>query len=149
MERDVRLALIKNNTVKQVVDCTEDEAAGYAAQFDSIVDITDLLPQPQVGWFLDGNKLVTNGTSGPIKITKLAFRQRFTMTELINIELATASNPILQVLKDNLSVSKYIDLTRDDTISGVGLLQSLGLITSERATTILTAIPAEHEKYEE
>jgi hypothetical protein len=144
----MKLALIQNNIVRAIVDCTEEESVEYAKQYDATVDITDILPQPQVGWLLVGNHLVTNGTNGPIRITRLAFRQRFTFQELCAIESASLTNIYVQVLKENLNVSTYVDLTRADTIAGMGLLASLGLITAERVTQILTVAPQEHEKFQ-
>ena len=143
----MRLALIDNNVVRSVVDSTEEESIIYASQHDAIIDVTNQSPEPQPGWLLVNNQLISNGVNGPIRITRLAFRQRFTFQELCAIETASQSNVYVAVLKENLAVSTYVDLTRPDTISGMGLLASLGLITAERITQILTAPPQEHEKY--
>jgi hypothetical protein len=145
----MRLALIDNNIVRSVVDADELESSIYALEHDSVVDVTGMTPEPQAGWLLVNNQLVSNGTSGPIRITKLAFRQRFTFSELCAIETAAESNVYVKVLKENLIVSTYVDLTRADTIAGMSLLASLGLITAERTTQILTAPVQEHEKYKE
>ena len=144
----MKLALIKNNTVKSIVDVsTEEEAQEYAHNNDAIIDITDISPQPQIGWFLSGNKLITNGTNGPIKITKLGMRRRFTFTELCTLEIAANSVIQVKVLLNNLMVATYIDLTRSDTIAGLGLLVSLGLLTSDRMNQILNNPLTHDEKY--
>lgn len=144
----MKLALIKNNTVKSIVDVsTEEEAQSYANTNEAIIDITDISPQPQVGWFLSGNKLITNGTSGPIKITKLGMRRRFTFTELCALETAATSVIQVKVLLNNLMVATFVDLTRSDTIAGLGLLVSLGLLTTDRMTQILNNPLTDDEKY--
>lgn len=133
--------------MKNIVDATEEEFAGYASVYELIIDITDMTPQPQIGWFLDGNKLVTNGTNGPIKITKLAMRQRFTFSELCALEEATLTNSAVRALRNNVAVAEFIDLTRADTVGGLGLLVSVGLLTTERMNIILTTPPQSHEIY--
>lgn len=144
----MKLALIKNSAVKSVVDVsTEEEAQELAQQNEAIIDITTLSPQPQVGWFLSGNKLVTNGTNGPIKITRLGMRRRFTFTELCALETSAQSIIQVKVLLNNLMVATYVDLTRADTIAGLGLLVSLGLLTSDRMTQILNNPLTDDEKY--
>lgn len=143
----MKLALIKNNVVKNIVDATEEEFSGYASVYELIIDVTNTVPQPQVGWFLDGNKLVSNGSNGPIRITKLAMRQRFTFTELCALESAAQTIVQVKVLIGNLNVASFVDLTRSDTISGLGLLVSLGLLTSQRMSEILNTPPTEYEIY--
>lgn len=133
--------------MKQIVDATEEESNSLAGQWEMLIDITDFPSQPQVGWFLEGNKLVTNGTNGSIKITKLAMRQRFTFTELCALETAAQTIIQVKVLLGNLNIASYVDLTRPDTIGGLGLLVSLGLLTSERMTVILNTPPTEYEIY--
>ena len=143
----MKLALIKNNVVKNIVDATEEEFSGYASVYELIIDVTNTVPQPQVGWFLDGNKLVSNGSNGPIRITKLAMRQRFTFTDLCALESAAQTIVQVKVLIGNLNVASFVDLTRSDTISGLGLLVSLGLLTSQRMSEILNTPPTEYEIY--
>lgn len=144
----MKLALLKNNTVKSIVDVdTDADAEEYAKQYEAIVDITEQVPAPQVGWYLLGSTLVSNGANGEIKITKLALRQRFTFPELIALHTASQTEVALQVLLANVTVATFIDLNRADTIAAMGLLVSMGLLTSERMNVILSTPPAAHERY--
>jgi hypothetical protein len=80
-------------------------------------------------------------------------RQRFTMAELMGILAAgngTSSQALaVQVLIGNLQVATYIDLTLPNLQAGIWMLVAFGLITSDRATTILTTVPAPSEVYQE
>jgi len=91
--------------------------------------------------------LVSNGVVGTL-ITKLAFRERFTTSELLGVYTAIPTYPLLQIMIDNQAVSTFIDLSRSDTISGVDYLVSIGLLTLTRATTILTTPPSAMEIYQ-
>lgn len=56
-ESNMKIACIKNNTVVAMVDVEESEIAALAASNDAIVDCSNILPVPQVGWKLVGNAL--------------------------------------------------------------------------------------------
>jgi hypothetical protein len=83
-------------------------------------------------------------------ITKLAFRNRFTQTEKVTIDLASIDNPTapaatrqlsaaLRVMAADMSNASNVNLARPDTIAGVQALETYGLIGPGRANTILTA----------
>lgn len=137
-------ALIRNGVVVGIVDLSdEDFATGIASHYEQVIEITNLVPQPQIGWSFNGQTII--GSSVSRKITRLAMRQRFTFSELIALSNAAAAIPAVKVLMDNLSTATYIDLARSDTAGGVGLLVSLNLITAERANTILNTVANESE----
>jgi hypothetical protein len=142
-------ALIRNSIVVAIQNLEEAEIQAIANQYEAIVDITDFNPQPKVSWQLIGSRLVDpNGTAiASIRITKLAMRQRFTVTEMLGMMAAANTVPIVQYLMDNLTVATYIDLNRPDTIAGINLLVSLSLISQSRATAILTTPPTIEEVY--
>lgn len=84
------------------------------------------------------------------RITKLAFRNRFTMAEKVAMEMASLDNPGATMalrqqaaaLRANLAdtaVAVFIDLTRTDTRAGVQMLEAAGLIGAGRALEILDA----------
>lgn len=92
----------------------------------------------------------------PIRITKLAFRNRFSISEKITIEIAALDKPtgspaerqgaaMLRVFLDDVRVANHIDLTRPDTRAGVEQLESLGLLAAGRAAAILDAPPTDEE----
>lgn len=51
-------ALIKNNKVVEIKNLEDDEYTVEIKKNDSIVDIEDMSPQPQIGWILSGNTLI-------------------------------------------------------------------------------------------
>jgi hypothetical protein len=133
------LALVNDNVVVSVVTDDPSNYGNYAG-YQAAIDITDMNPQPAAGWTFDGNTLhAPPGYVPSRKITKLALRNRFTFSELITLQTAAQTSIPLQVLKDNLAVATYIDLSRPDTIAAINMLVSMNIITSDRANTILTA----------
>jgi len=70
-------------------------------------------------------------------ITKLAFRNRFTLEEKVAIEVAKETNPVIRVFSDDILVAQDIDLDNSDLISGVNYLEHIGLIATGRASQIL------------
>lgn len=93
------------------------------------------------------------------KITRLAFRQRFTQAEKVAMEIAALDNPAapmanrqmaaaLRATLADMAVSTFIDLQRPDTRTGTQQLEALGLLAPGRAAVILDTVPALHEIYE-
>ena len=81
------------------------------------------------------------------RITKLAFKQRLTQSELISIRAAAQENPVVYDFLDILDSATFIDLTRQDTIDGLTAMESAGLLAEGRANEILTAPIEEHERF--
>lgn len=84
------------------------------------------------------------------KITVLAFRNRFTKTEKIMIEMASLDDPsgtiqqrqlaaALRVDMQDSNSAAFIDLDRPDTRAGITTLETYQLIATGRATQILDA----------
>ena len=92
------------------------------------------------------------------KITKLGFRNRFTLEEKVAIEMASLddtsadmserikSATVRAYLQDIASAS-FIDLSRSDTRGGVIALETMGIIAVGRALEILDTPVHEIEKY--
>jgi len=53
-----KYAVVDNNIVSNVLDMTEEEYLNISNDHQIIIDITDLVIQPTVGWILEGNCLV-------------------------------------------------------------------------------------------
>lgn len=139
-------AIVNNNVVEQVRAISQEEFdQGIVNRNQAVLDITGMLPEPAVGWVYNGS--VLSSPTPSTRISKLALRQRFTFNELVAIKTASASNAMVGVLLDNLSVATYIDLGLPATQQGIGLLVQLGLLTSDRATAILTTPPVYSELY--
>jgi hypothetical protein len=69
------------------------------------------------------------------KLTKLAFRSRFTFAERMALDTSTA--PEIIVLRNDLSVAEYVDLDYPDIDFGLSLLVAKSIITPERKAEIL------------
>ena len=72
------------------------------------------------------------------RITRLAFRNRFTFAEKVAIETAAETDAALRVLLKDQEAATFIDFSRQDTQQGVQLLVSKNLITASRAAEILS-----------
>lgn len=143
-------ALVKDSIVVELKDLSEEEIQSLGGQYELIIDISSANPTPAVGWILSGNILIPGeGQSAVVtkRITRLAMRQRFTFSELCSLNNAAKTSDPVAVLMDNLQSATYIDLLRPDTIGGMSLLVSLGLITEARKTVILEATPGIDEIY--
>jgi hypothetical protein len=145
-----KYALLKENVVVKIEDLSSEEEVFEASKtYQLVVNIDN--QTVEVGFNLDGNSFTPyEGYVAPAPtmiITKLAFRQRLTVSELLALYNATATNVMLRIIQDNLSVATYVDLSRTDTQSAVMYLVSQGLLTLERATEILTTPAQDKEKY--
>jgi hypothetical protein len=92
------------------------------------------------------------------KITRLAFRNRFTMAEKAAMEIAGLDNPlagmpdrqksaVLRAYMADVASSTFVDLQRPDTRAGVLQLEALGLLAAGRAAQILDTAPAPQEVF--
>ena len=91
------------------------------------------------------------------RITRLAFRNRFTQSEKVALELAALDDPAatlaqrqqaaaIRVHLADVSASTFVDLGHDDTRAGVQALKAGGLIGVGRALQILDAPVQSHER---
>lgn len=82
------------------------------------------------------------------RITRLAFRNRFTTAEKVALELAALDNPSAPMaqrqqsaalrahLKD-LDAASWVDLTHPEVVAALQMLEASGLIDEGRAAAIL------------
>jgi hypothetical protein len=68
-------------------------------------------------------------------MSKLAFLQRFTVTERVAIRAST--DPIVLDFMELLGIAQDVDTTYPDTVSAINYIESLGLIDTGRAAAIL------------
>lgn len=91
------------------------------------------------------------------RITRLAFRSRFTQSEKIALEMAALDDPTaamsarqqaaaLRAYLADVGAATFIDLQRPDTRSGVQMLESVALLAAGRAAEILDAPVQAHER---
>jgi hypothetical protein len=104
------------------------------------------------------NEEVPAVAAAPMKITKLAFRNRFTQAEKVAIEIAALDDPAapmqqralaaaLRANQADIQAAQYVDLNREDTRTGVQTLESVGLIATGRAEEIIDTAPSAQEVY--
>jgi hypothetical protein len=146
-------ACVNFNVVQLIVTIPDTPTyKQYAAQYELVIDITNTIPQPAVGWVFNGSTLV--GVPASMKITPLSFRNRFTIAELVgiysyaqNVAGNGANAYAVQVYIDNLQCALYVDLSDPQTSNDLSTMVALGLLTSPRQTTILTTPPLPSELY--
>lgn len=85
------------------------------------------------------------------KITQLAFLNRFTDDEAVDIDLASVGNTreaaLLRRYLQKVSAATYIDLARVDLSEDLQKLVNFNILTQERVTTILTSPIQDHEVF--
>ena len=117
-----------------------------------MVLVDDVTPEPKAGWFYDGSVFIEpEPAAAPdygSKISRLAFKLRMTAEERKAIRIASESNSDIFDFMDLLSESAYIDLTDPQTIYGVTLLGSVGLLTENRAYEFLNDPVTKSEKWD-
>lgn len=84
-----------------------------------------------------------------MRITKLAFKQRFTQDERIAIRAASETIPQVYDFQDLVNSATFIDLSRQDTIDAVNAIEQLGLIQDGRAEVILGPPVEDIERYKD
>lgn len=50
-------AVLQNNVVSEILLLEEEQVSAKAKEAETIIDIEDTIPQPEVGWVLSGNLL--------------------------------------------------------------------------------------------
>lgn len=95
------------------------------------------------GWKWDGNYWTPPAPPPPSAISPLEFRRRFSLQERSVITLAAsqlleAGNATLQVWLDDLNSAQEVHLDHPDLIAGINLLVQNNLLSSSRASEILS-----------
>lgn len=95
--------------------------------------------------------------STDMRITKLAFRNRFTSEEKIKLELSSIDDPsasieirqmqaAIRVYMKDLDSATWVDMSSTNTITGLNQLELMGLINHGRATEIINGPIQEWER---
>jgi hypothetical protein len=141
------LAVIAAGLVANVV-------IGDPSDFPGAIDVTELEPRPGTGWAYDGAAFAPPVIDEPPpapadrRITRLAFRNRFTQAELVAMEIAAIDDPTapmsarqqaaaIRVMQRQVDNAAFIDLDRADTRAGVQQLEAGSLLAEGRAAEIL------------
>lgn len=139
---DKRYAIIVNDIVSNI-------AVSESALSSNWIEILEN-QACSIGWRYEDGEFIyaePEPVIEPIRITKLAFKQRLTQTERIAIRAAASSNPVVYDFLDILDSATFVDLQRQDTIDGINAMESAGLLAVGRATEILNAPVQDHERF--
>jgi hypothetical protein len=102
-------------------------------------------------WRLSADHPQDASAVSDLRITRLAFLDRFTDAEAVQIDLASigATVAAAQVRRylHKVNSATHIDLARQDLQAGVQALEAAGLLAAGRAEQILTAPIADIERY--
>ena len=128
----------------QAADVTVD-----TSQADFKTALEALLDDAYVG-YNNGSTYVAPGSTSTAPLpylTRLGFLSRFTQAELAALYTAAAVNVNIQVYKDKVLASTYIDPAREDTRAGIQALETAGLLAAGRALEILDTPIVDSERY--
>ena len=98
---------------------------------------------PGPDYYYDGTQWVQYPPPPPPPLTRLGFMSRFTVDELVGIELArqnasdVTQRATLTVLKETWMAAENVDVNDPRTQQGVYMLVQAGLLTAERAAEVL------------
>jgi len=150
----MRFAFVLDDKVELIKDMEDgNEAAALARQYQALIDVTGASPAPQVGWILvNGQVIDPTGLAQPDRhISKEKFLSRLTDDEICTIEdFAKGTSQYARAVRAAMKrqeQSTYIDLNYWRTIQGIQNMVALGLLTPDRANTILNAPITEEEKF--
>lgn len=138
-----KLALMNGNVVANIIVADDNYNPANS------IEVTSVTGTPNIGWLYENGVFVAPPLPPPppppTVFTKFGFRSRFTLLELVGIDNFAASTTLtadqkanLTTIEKNFDSADEIDLTNPATIQGVNYLASAGLITTTRATQILT-----------
>jgi hypothetical protein len=125
-----RWALIKNGVVDTVVI-----QAAQPQVFGTWVECPDSVGP---GWLYNGSTFSPPPAAEPI-ITRLAFRYRMTDEEYVGILNAAKTDVSVAAWVETFNIVSQVNLNDPRTKSGLDMMVSKGLLTSQRETEILTA----------
>lgn len=138
-----KYALLNNNIVTEVLNLEENQVQQKSSECQLIIDIEDMLPQPEVGWFLQGNQLVAFEPISQEKLEEaLALKKMEKGIEIskLAIKRVGAKNKIL-----NKTATQITSLLT--TLSGIKALLETGSLGTARSNIML--VQAGYPEYSE
>lgn len=151
----MQYALIENSVVANIAVADEETAAALPGQW---VPGTGAC----IGWHYDGEQFTPPVVEAPPpiearRITRLAFRKRFTQAEKVSLEIAALDDPsatpaqraqaaALRAYLKDVDAAQFIDLADAHVKEGVQTLEAAGLLAAGRAAEIITAPVQEDER---
>lgn len=134
----MRLAAIKNGVVENVIEATTENryAASQHLEGNGYTVVVSETASPGDTW--DGNDFAR--PPKPIvkqNLTHRQFLKRLTAQEFKSIRQAANNNPDVDMFLYLFERAQEIDLADPDTLAGVQMLESAGLLANGRAAEIL------------
>ena len=143
----MQYALIESGRVANVIEAD-------AAFIDTLPGTWAPAQGAGIGWHYDGEAFTAPVPESPpaqdTRITRLAFRKRFTQAEKVALEIAAIDDPsatpaqraqaaALRAYLKDVDAATFIDLADAHVAAGVQTLEAAGLLAAGRAAEIVTA----------
>ena len=141
----MQYAIIENNIIVNVAEADAPLADNWEP----------LQADAGIGWTRTGTGQpfeapAVESVAQDTRVTRLAFRNRFTQAEKVMLELAALDDPTatmaqrqqaaaIRVYLADVSTSTFVDIANADTRAGVQALEAAGLLAPGRALQILDA----------
>ncbi len=123
------MKLIHDN--QRIIATATDSYAGPQPFIDAPIDFdVARLDEYRI---IDGEVVL----AAPRKITRLAFRNRFTQVEKVSIYTAAEASPALRVFIDDIAAAEYVDLDDPSVVAGVESLEVMQILEEGRAVEVL------------
>ena len=138
-----KYALLNNNIVTEVLDLEDNQVQQKLTECNLIIDIEDTLPQPEVGWLLQGNQLVPFEALSQEKLEEaLALKKMEKGNEIskMAIKRVGAKNKLLN--KTTTQITTLLS-----TLAGIKALLETGALGTARSNIIL--VKAGYPEYAE
>ena len=130
----MKLAIIRNNKIENIIVAELDWAQSAFPDALVLEATTEVLEQYEF-----------RPSAPTTKMSKYAFRKRFTLDELMKFDnpelfvpdMTPEQKAMARTMLKSFELANDIDLTDQNLIYGLSLMVSLGLLTSERKAQIL------------
>ena len=131
----MRITLIKNNIVENVVECTSLSSARSIFTDYECKETTN----EQIGDEMQNGAVKTHATAQKITIiTKTEFLSRFTDQELAAIYTHDTIDVAIKILLDKVNNADDIDLTSAELLEGLNYLYDNNYLSLERMLEIVS-----------
>lgn len=128
-----KYALLNNNEVVETLDLNEDEVREKSLTYQLIIDIEDMLPEPEIGWHLDGNQLVAFAPGSQEKIEEeLALKKMEKGIEISKLAIKRVGTKNKMLNKSQAQITSLLT-----TLAGIKALLETGALGTARSNIIL------------
>ena len=138
-----KYAGLVDNTVMAIDTIDESEYSSHASKYHLLVDIEDIIPQPEVAWVLVGNSLVppAEATAEPLEKAVKSVSRAVEFGSSLKKEMAAIIG----------GKNKVLDKTEQQVIAIVSQLISIGMLLEggaiKTAKTLITGLSGSMPEY--